>query len=94
MSFVSLRLQSVLLIGSAHNKGGPPNINIVQTLVIWFTFMYKHSKPEKCQYSFSKSYFTNIAFQNVSKAFVYIMDCNPSLNEKDDNYLKEVLAAL
>ena len=23
-------LQSVLRIGSAHNKGGPPNINIVQ----------------------------------------------------------------
>ena len=41
--------------------------------------MYKHSKPEKCQYSFSKSYFTNIEFQNVSKAFVYITDCNPSL---------------
>ena len=25
-------LQSVLRIGSAHNKGGPPNINIVQIL--------------------------------------------------------------
>ena len=23
-------LQSVLRIGSAHNKGGPPNINVVQ----------------------------------------------------------------
>ena len=42
--------------------------------------MYKHSKPEKCQIFISKSYFTNIEFQNVNKAFVYIMDCNPSLS--------------
>ena len=81
-------LQSVLRIGSAHNKGGPLNINIVQIshffelfeLKFWFTFIYKHSKPEKFRYSFSKSYFTNIEFQNVNKAFVYITDCNPSLN--------------
>ena len=47
-------LQSVLRIGSAHNKGGPPNIKfrIFRTLFelkLWFTFIYKHSKPEKCQ---------------------------------------------
>ena len=81
-------LQSVLRIGSAHNKGGPPNINIVQIshfrtlfeLKLWFTFICKHSKPEKCQiFIYSKSYFTNIEFQNVNKAFVYITDCNPSL---------------
>ena len=50
-------LQSVLRIGSAHNKGGPPDINIAKfhifrtlfELKLWFTFMYKHSKPEKCQ---------------------------------------------
>ena len=79
-------LQSVLRIGSAHNKGGPLNINIVQIshfsnpfLIETVTFIYKRSKPEKCQISFSKSYFTNIEFQNVNKAFVYITDCNPSL---------------
>ena len=80
-------LQSVLRIGSAHNKGGPPNINIVQNfaffelfeLKLWFTFIYKHSKRESVRYSFSKSYFANIEFQNVNKAFVYITDCNSSL---------------
>ena len=34
----------------------------------------------RVRYSVSKSYFTIIEFQNVNKAFVYINDCNHSLN--------------
>ena len=30
LEYVKEGLQSVLRIGSVHNKGGPPNINIVQ----------------------------------------------------------------
>ncbi len=36
-------VKSVLRIGSAHNKGGPANINISQMLL----FIYEHSKPEQ-----------------------------------------------
>ena len=42
-------------IGSAHNKGGPADINIAQIphlsnfsdIKLWFIFIYKHSKPEQ-----------------------------------------------
>ena len=37
------------------------------------------ANQKSVRYSCSKSYFTNIEFQNVNKAFVYITDCNPSL---------------
>ena len=48
-------IKSVLRIGSAHNKGGPADINIAQIshllnfsdLKFWFIFIYEHSKPEK-----------------------------------------------
>ena len=40
MKIIKERLQSVLRIGSAHNKGGLPDINIVQ-----ISLVYKHSKP-------------------------------------------------
>ena len=40
-------------------------------LKLWFTFIYKSRPNQKSvRYSFSKSYFTNIEFQNVNKAFV------------------------
>ena len=38
------------------------------------------ANQKSVRYSFSKSYFTNLEFQNVNKAFVYITDCNPSLS--------------
>ena len=48
-------VKSVLRIGSAHNKGGPADINIAQishlsnfsAIKLWFIFIYEHSKPEK-----------------------------------------------
>ena len=48
-------VKSVLRIGSAHNKGGPADINIAQishlsnfsVIQLWFIFIYEHSKPEK-----------------------------------------------
>ena len=39
------------------------------------------ANQKSVRYSFSKSYFTNIEFQNVNKAFVYTTDCNPSLKK-------------
>ena len=36
------------------------------------------ANQKSVRYSFSKSYFTNIEFQNVNIAFVYITDRNPS----------------
>ncbi len=73
-------VKSVLRIGSAHNKGGPADINIAQISHIsnfsdrkrWFIFMYEHSKAEQIDIQFSTSYFTNIAVQNVNKEFVYM----------------------
>ncbi len=57
MSIISIKdaVKSVLRIGSAHNKGGPADINIAQIShlsnfsvnKLWFIFIYKHSKPEK-----------------------------------------------
>ena len=90
-------LQSVLRIGSAHNKGGPPNINIVQishfsNSLNWNSGLHSFisiANQKSVRYSFSKSYFTNTEFQNVNKAFVYITDCNPSLKENLRN--KELL---
>ena len=58
-------LQSVLHISSAHNKGGLPNINIVQTSHFSTFFEWKH-------------WFIRYLV-NVNKAFVYITDCNLSL---------------
>ena len=43
MKIIKERLQSVLRIGSAHNKGGLPDINIVQISLVYI--IYKHSKP-------------------------------------------------
>ena len=48
-------VKSVLRIGSAHNKGGPADLNIAQishlsnfsVIKLWFIFIYEHSKPEK-----------------------------------------------
>ena len=48
-------VKSVLRIGSAHNKGGPADINIAQishffnssVIKLWFIFIYERSKPEK-----------------------------------------------
>ena len=44
-------------------------------------FIYKHSEPENVRYSVSRpmSYFTNIAVQNINKAFVYITEFTASL---------------
>ena len=47
-------VKSILRIGSAHNKGGPADINIAQVshlsnfsdIKFWFIFIYEHSKPE------------------------------------------------
>ena len=35
------------------------------------------------------SYFTNIEFQNVNKAFVYITECNPSLSKPLSNIINK-----
>ncbi len=48
-------VKSVLRIGSAHNKGGPADLNIAQishlsnfsVIKLWFIFIYEHSKPQK-----------------------------------------------
>ena len=48
-------VKSVQRIGSAHNKGGPADINIAQishlsnfsVIKLWFIFIYEHTKPEK-----------------------------------------------
>ena len=49
-------VKSVLRIGSAHNKGGPADINIAKILHLsnfsdikyWFIFIYEHNiKPEQ-----------------------------------------------
>ena len=58
-------LQSVVHISSAHNKGGLPNINIVQISHFSTFFEWKH-------------WFIRYLL-NVNKAFVYITDCNLSL---------------
>ena len=67
-------VKSVLRIGSAHNKGGPADINIAQIshlsnfsvikLIIWFKlwfiFIYEHSKPEKVDNSVVVNYILQI----------------------------------
>ena len=59
---------SVLRISSAHNKGGPPDINIAQILHLSNLFELKRTVYQKSvRYSVSISYFTNIAVQNVNK---------------------------
>ena len=88
--FLKEGLQSVLRIGSAHNKGGPPNINIqcpsfafFELFLNWNSGLHSFisiANQKSVRYSFSKSYFTNTEFHNVNKAFVYITDCNPSLS--------------
>ena len=48
-------VKSVLCIGSAHNKGGPADINIAQISHLsnfsdikrWFVLIYEHNKPEQ-----------------------------------------------
>ena len=45
-------VKSLLRIGSAHNKGGPADINIAQILnfsdkKLWFSLIYEHNKPEQ-----------------------------------------------
>ncbi len=48
-------VKSVLRIGSAHNKGGPADINIAKIshlssfsdIKVWFILIYEHSKPEQ-----------------------------------------------
>ena len=78
------RLQTLLHIGSAHNNLDP-QIFFGATL-----FKSKHidlhlftSKTDQNSVRYSvgtcKSYFTNIAIQNINKGFVYIKDCKPSL---------------
>jgi hypothetical protein len=42
-------------------------------------FIFKHSEPESVRYSLGISYFTNIAVQNVNKAFLSITDFTASL---------------
>ena len=66
---------SVLRNSSAHNKGGPPDINIAQILHLSNFFELKRSlysftsiaNQKSVRYSVSISYFTNIAVQNVNK---------------------------
>ena len=51
-------VKSVLRIGSAHNKGGPADINIARRLhfsnffdiKLWFIFIYEYSKPGQIVY--------------------------------------------
>ena len=72
------RLQSLLHIGSAHNKGGPTEIFLNLNTGL-HSFMSK-ADQSSARHSVSKSYFTNIAVQHINQAFVYIMDCNLPLN--------------
>ena len=64
-------------------------VNIVQILHLLYFFLNQNSgfhlfmikaNQSSFKYSVSKSYFTNIEVQNVNKAFVYIKNCNSSLN--------------
>ena len=72
---------SVLLI----TKGRLPNINIAQ--ISHFSNFFESdlysftstASQNSVRYLVSKSYLTNVAVQNVNKAFVYITDCNLSL---------------
>ncbi len=65
-------VKSVLRIGSAHNKGGPADINIAQIshlsnfsdIKLWLTFIYEHSKPEQFEFVY------------INKEFVYITKLN------------------
>ena len=75
-------VKSVLRISSAHNKGGPTDINIAQILNLSNFFELNIANQKSVRYSVSMSYFTNIAVQNVNKGFVYITDLTWSLNSK------------
>ena len=82
-------VKSVLRFSSAHNKGRHAYINIAQILHPSNLFVLKRrvyihlqawrSNQKRVRYSVSISDFTNIAVQNVDKAFVYIMDFTASL---------------
>ena len=77
---------SVLLITKVgHQIYTLSKFHIFRTLFelkLWFTLIsfISITNQKSVRYSFSKSYFTNIEFQNVNKAFVYITDCNLSLS--------------
>jgi hypothetical protein len=83
-------VKSVLRIGSAHNKGGPTDVNIAQTVshllnffLNWNSGLYSFTSipnQNSVIYSVSISYFTNIPVRNVNKAFVYITDLTAPLN--------------
>ena len=69
----------VLCIGSAHDKGGPTDINIAQKshlsnfsdLKLWFIFVYEHSNLTRTdRYSVIVRYCKHVN----NKGFVYITD--------------------
>ena len=75
----------VLRISSAHNKGGPTDINIAQTLHLSNFFELKRSlvyihlqeNSFTIQFIYNTIYLPEkcqIAVQNVNKGFVYITD--------------------
>ena len=77
---------SVLLIAK-----GPTNVNIVQMFQMshlstsfrnsGFHLFRSKTNQNSVRYSVSKSYFTNIAAQNVNKAFCYTKDSNYLFSE-------------
>jgi hypothetical protein len=84
-------VHSVLRISSAHNKWGPPDINIAQILHLSNFFelkrrvIYKYSftsmaNQKSVRYSVSISYFTNIAVQNVNKVHTCAHEWTSSLS--------------
>ena len=90
-----MAVKSVLRIGSAHNKGGPSDVKIVEIqhfsdFFLIETLVYIHlrayTKPKRTVSDFQlvMSYFTNFAVQNVNKAFVYITDSTSTLTTSDE----------
>jgi hypothetical protein len=81
-------VKSVLRISSAHKKGEPADINIAQILHLSNFFELKRlvylysftsiANQKSVRYSVNISYFTNIAVQNVNKAFVHITEFTAS----------------
>jgi hypothetical protein len=73
-------VHSVLRISSAHNKGGPPDINIAQILHLSNFFELSMANQNSVRYSVNMSYFTNIAVQNINKVRTCAHEWTSSLN--------------
>ena len=69
LSLVKVEVKSVLRIGSAHNKRGPSDLNIVEIphfldLKLWFIFTYEHIANQN-SVRFSSLKGKNLHFHNT-----------------------------